>query len=113
MKETWSTKQLTTALIEWYHQNRRTLPWRESRDPYHVWLSELMLQQTQVQTVLPYYQRFLERFPTLEDLAQASLNEVYQLWEGLGYYRRSLHLHQGAQLVVQEYQGRLPQARQD
>lgn len=113
MKETWSTEQLTTALLEWYHQNRRTLPWRESRDPYHVWLSELMLQQTQVQTVLPYFQRFLERFPTLEDLAQASLNEVYQLWEGLGYYRRALHLHQGAQLVVQEHQGRLPQTRQD
>lgn len=112
MEKSWKPEQLTAALLAWYHHHRRKLPWRESRNPYHVWLSELMLQQTQVQTVLPYYQRFLERFPTLEDLARASLTEVYQLWEGLGYYRRAFHLHQGARLVVQEHQGHLPQTRQ-
>src|SRR4029079_8205941 len=75
-------------LLHWYDRHRRELPWRRSRDPYRVWLSEVMLQQTRVETVLPYYERFLDRFPTVEALAAAPVEEVLALWSGLGYSRR-------------------------
>jgi A/G-specific adenine glycosylase len=88
------------ALLAWYRLHRRELPWRNSGDPYRIWLSEVMLQQTRVETVLPYYQLFLERFPTVEDLAEAPLDEVLAAWSGLGYYRRARFLHRAASAVV-------------
>ena len=95
-------------LLEWYHHHRRELPWRVEHDPYKVWISEIMLQQTQVETVVPYYERFTSRFPTIESLAVASLDEVLRLWEGLGYYRRAINLWEAARVVVEEFGGRLP-----
>jgi A/G-specific adenine glycosylase len=88
------------ALLRWYDARRRDLPWRRSRDPYRIWLSEVMLQQTQVRTVIPYYERFLERFPTVGALAAAETEEVLALWSGLGYYRRARQLHRAAGEVV-------------
>ena len=85
------------ALLAWFRANARTLPWRGTGDPYAVWVSEIMLQQTQIATVTPYYHRFLEAFPTVSHLAQAPLERVLELWSGLGYYRRARHLHPGRQ----------------
>jgi len=97
-------------LIHWFDANQRGLPWRdEPRNPYHVWLSEVMLQQTQVATVIPYYRRWLERFPTLQDFAAAPLDDVLKLWEGLGYYSRARHFHKAVQTVMREYGGRIPE----
>jgi A/G-specific adenine glycosylase len=86
-------------LLEWFDRHARTLPWRQSKDPYRIWLSEVMLQQTRVETVLPYYDRFLERFPSVEALADAELDQVLALWSGLGYYRRARQLHAAAQAI--------------
>jgi A/G-specific adenine glycosylase len=96
-------------LLDWYSKNARKLPWRNRPDPYAVWVSEIMLQQTRVETVLPYYDRWMSRFPTLESLAQASLREVLSIWEGLGYYSRARNLHRAAQQVMSEQGGKLPQ----
>jgi A/G-specific adenine glycosylase len=98
-------------LLRWYRRHRRPLPWRQAADPYRIWVSEVMLQQTQVATALPYYQRFLERFPSLDHLAGAELAEVLKAWEGLGYYGRARNLHRAARQVADEHQGRLPEAR--
>jgi len=103
---------LSAALLSWFAAHARDLPWRHERTPYRVWVAEIMLQQTQVDTVVAYYQRFMERFPTLEALAQAPLEEVLRLWEGLGYYRRAQALHQAAQLVLERHHGELPAAPQ-
>jgi A/G-specific adenine glycosylase len=84
---------IRTKLLSWYEKNKRDLPWRRERDPYKIWVSEVMLQQTRVDTVIPYYERFMRRFPTLEDLASASEEEVIKAWEGLGYYSRARNLH--------------------
>ncbi|MGQ9815529.1 MAG: A/G-specific adenine glycosylase [Candidatus Roseilinea sp.] len=101
--------RLQSALLTWFATHRRDLPWRaEPRDPYHVWLSEIMLQQTQVATVIPYFQRWLERFPTLKDLAEAPVDDALKLWEGLGYYARARNLHRAAQVVMRDYGGRIP-----
>lgn len=93
-------KQFATNLVNWYEHNKRDLPWRKSKNPYHIWLSEIMLQQTQVQTVIPYYHRFLAHFPTIETLANANLEEVYKCWEGLGYYSRARHLQEAAKQII-------------
>lgn len=95
-------------LMAWYAAHHRPLPWRETDDPYRIWVSEVMLQQTQVRTVLPYYQRFLTLFPTVEDLARADAGRVLKAWEGLGYYARARNLHKAAQIVSTAYGGRLP-----
>ncbi len=95
-------------LLEWYQQHRRELPWRLEHDPYRVWVSEIMLQQTRVETVLPYYQRFTARFPTVESLAAASLDEVLRVWEGLGYYRRAINLWEAARVLMEQFGGKLP-----
>ncbi len=87
-------------LLEWYDRRRRDLPWRGLRDPYRIWISEVMLQQTRVQTVIPYYERFLQRFPDVESLAAAAVEEVLALWSGLGYYRRARQLHRAAVEIV-------------
>lgn len=99
---------LHNRLIAWFEANKENLPWRRSRSPYHVWLAEIMLQQTQVATVIPYYERFLSRFPTVEALAEAPLGEVLKAWEGLGYYSRARNLHRTAQIVTQAYSGEFP-----
>jgi len=95
--------------LAWYEKNARDLPWRKTPRPYRVWVSEIMLQQTQVDTVLPYYRRWLKRFPTVKALARAPLADVLSMWEGLGYYSRARNLHQAAQIVMKEFNGRLPE----
>lgn len=105
-------RRLRAALLDWYDENRRELPWRaapgESADPYRVWLSEVMLQQTRVETVRPYFTRWLSRFPTLQALSEASLDEVLKGWEGLGYYSRARNFHRAVREVVQRYGGEIP-----
>ncbi|HVP28746.1 MAG TPA: A/G-specific adenine glycosylase [Myxococcota bacterium] len=96
------------ALLAWYRASRRDLPWRRTRDPYAIWISEAMLQQTRVETVLGYYARFLERFPNVEALATAELEEVYERWAGLGYYSRARNLHAAARVIRERFGGALP-----
>ena len=100
-------------LLEWYYRSARNLPWRATRDPYAIWVSEIMLQQTQVATVLPFYVRFLKRFPTIAVLADASEEEVLSAWSGLGYYRRARALLAGARKMVREHHGTVPVAVPD
>lgn len=96
------------ALKEWYQQNHRTLPWRQTQDPYLIWLSEIILQQTRVAQGLPYYERFVNRFPTVSDLAVADEDVVLRYWQGLGYYSRARNLHATAQLIHRQYKGVFP-----
>ncbi len=95
-------------LLEWYQAHKRNLPWRKTKDIYSIWVSEVMLQQTQVTTVIPYYKRFLDRFPTVHHLAQGTEQEVLKLWEGMGYYSRIRNLHRAARQVMTEYDGKIP-----
>ena len=95
-------------IIDWYQQHKRNLPWRHTLDPYLIWLSEIILQQTRVAQGMPYYHRFVEAFPTVHDLAQASQQEVLRLWQGLGYYSRARNLHACAQIIVEQYDGKFP-----
>ena len=95
-------------LLEWFDENKRDMPWRRTSDPYGIWVSEVMLQQTQVDTVIPYYIKFMERFPTIHDLAIASLEEVHHYWQGLGYYRRAENLQKGAKLIDEKWDGVFP-----
>jgi A/G-specific adenine glycosylase len=104
-------EQIARLLLAWYDQNARRLPWRGHPDPYAVWVSEIMLQQTRVETVIPYFLRWMERFPTIAALASAPEQEVLQVWEGLGYYSRARNLHHAAQQVVAQYGGSLPANR--
>lgn len=101
--------EFATLLLQWYDAHARDLPWRGIHNPYYTWVSETMLQQTRVETVLRYYPRFIERFPTVEALAAAPVDDVLKMWEGLGYYRRARNLHKGAQQVAAELQGVIPQ----
>ncbi len=95
-------------LNTWYVKNARALPWRQTRDPYRVWISEIMLQQTQVATVIPYFQRFVTALPTVQHLAAADEQQVLRLWEGLGYYRRARQLHAAAKVIIQQHAGQFP-----
>ncbi len=95
-------------LISWFEKNRRDLPWRRHKDPYATWVSEIMLQQTQVSTVIPYFEKWMSRFPNLETLAAASLDEVIKMWEGLGYYSRARSLHAGAGEILEKFGGAVP-----
>ncbi|MGB0049888.1 MAG: hypothetical protein WBP70_20745, partial [Terriglobales bacterium] len=97
------------ALLGWYDQHRRDLPWRETRDPYRIWLSEIMLQQTRVAAVLDHYRIFLERFPNVQALAAATEEAVLAAWSGLGYYRRARMMHQCARQITEQQGGRFPQ----
>ncbi len=99
---------ISEKLIPWYQRHKRAWPWRDNPDPYAAWVSEVMAQQTRLDTMLPYFQRWMARFPTTADLAAASQQEVLNLWEGLGYYSRARNLHKAAQVVVEEYGGELP-----
>ncbi len=101
--------KLRRDLLEWYIDQGRDLPWRNTINPYKIWVAEIMLQQTQVKTVIPYYQRWLAQFPTVETLAASDLQQVLKLWQGLGYYARARNLHAAAQKVVQDYGGTFPQ----
>ena len=99
---------LSNRLLEWFRSNRRDLPWRGDKDPYRIWASEIMLQQTRVEAVLPYYERFLTRYPDVRSLAAAPLQDVLASWAGLGYYRRARMMHQAAKLVIDRYGGCWP-----
>lgn len=99
---------LSQALLAWYRARRRDLPWRRTSDPYRIWVAEVMLQQTQVATVIPYYERFLARFPDVRSLAEAELDEVLALWQGLGYYGRVRNLHAAARLLCERHGGAIP-----
>jgi A/G-specific adenine glycosylase len=101
---------IVAPLAAWYARAKRDLPWRRSRDPYRVWVSEIMLQQTQVERVKEYFARFMERFPALEDLAAAREEDVLRQWEGLGYYRRARQIHAAARRLVAEHAGRFPRS---
>ena len=103
-------KEISTAMISWYRANARQLPWRETKDPYKIWLSEIILQQTSVQQGLPYYLRFVERYPRLDLLAKASPDEVLKLWQGLGYYSRARNLHEAAKYIHEVLGGQFPQS---
>jgi A/G-specific adenine glycosylase len=100
--------KITQSLISWYQINKRELPWRSTRDPYRIWLSEVILQQTRVNQGMDYYFRFLERFPDVYSLAEASEEEVLKIWQGLGYYSRARNLHHAARSVVSEFDGKFP-----
>ena len=101
-------KQIPPLLLQWYDSSARVLPWREDPTPYRVWVSEIMLQQTRVEAVKPFYQRFLEAFPTVEALAAAPEEKLLKMWEGLGYYNRVRNLQRAAQVVVERYGGQVP-----
>jgi len=100
-------------LLEWYREVKRDLPWRRVNDPYQIWVSEIMLQQTRVETVIPYFERFISRFPTLQALASAREDEVLKVWEGLGYYSRARNLHQGVKEVTERYGGEVPEQKEE
>ena len=101
--------RLSSRLLNWYHKNKRTLPWRvRNTDPYAVWVSEIMLQQTRVETVIPYFENWMRLFPTIYALASASEHDVLNAWEGLGYYSRARNLHKAARIVTEHHNGKLP-----
>lgn len=104
---------LVPPLLSWFAANARDLPWRRTRDPYAIWVSEVMLQQTQVRTVVPYWERWLRELPTIEALARAPLDRVLKLWEGLGYYTRARNLQRAAQTIVRDHGGRIPRRFED
>src|SRR5690242_21284177 len=105
-----SAHQFQQLILSWFHQHGRThLPWQQNITPYRVWVSEIMLQQTQVNTVIPYFDRFMKKFPQVHDLAAAKLDEVLHLWTGLGYYARARNLHKTAQEIVSTYKGKFPE----
>ena len=102
------TMNFTKTVLAWYNQGHRDLPWRRTRDAYRIWVSEIMLQQTRAETVVSYYERFLARYPTVQDLASAPQEELLKMWEGLGYYSRARSLQKAAQMIVKEHGGCLP-----
>src|SRR6187399_1405682 len=101
-------RRIAKLLLPWFAEHHRRLPWRETRDLYRIWVSEIMLQQTQVAAVVPYYERFMAAFPTVKELAAAPEEQVLRLWEGLGYYRRARQLHAAALKIATEHEGEFP-----
>jgi len=106
-------KNIQKKTLRWYRKNKRDLPWRRTTDPYAIWVSEIMLQQTQVATVIPYYKNFLKSFPSVRDLAKSDLSKVLKVWEGLGYYSRARNLHRASQIVSNHYHGEIPDQLKD
>ena len=106
-------ERIIEPLLKWYQENRRELPWREDRDPYHVWVSEIMLQQTRIEAVKRYYARFMKELPKIKDLAEISEERLLKLWEGLGYYSRARNLKKAAQKVMEEYRGVMPKSYEE
>lgn len=100
-------------LIQWFLENQRAFPWRQDRSPYSIWVSEMMLQQTQASVVIPYFIRWMDRFPTIDILAETSIEQVIKLWEGLGYYSRARYLHAGAKYIVEELNGKFPDTKEE
>lgn len=100
-------------LVDWYYQNKRKLPWRDIQDPYKIWLSEIMLQQTRIQQVYHYYERFINQWKTIHELAYATEEDILKAWEGLGYYSRARHLHQTAKIIAEKFQGNFPSTYQE
>ena len=105
--------ELQHALISWFEKNHRQMPWRETINPYYTWISEVMLQQTRVDTVIPYFLRFIDKFPTVKQLAKADEEEVLRLWAGLGYYSRAKNIHRGAKLICEVYDGKIPENQKE
>lgn len=105
-------KTFQDDLLNWYELNKRDLPWRQNQDPYRIWVSEIMLQQTQVDTVIPYFEQFMEQYPTIFHLAEADEQEVLKSWEGLGYYSRARNLHSAVKEVVERYGGEVPRDKE-
>ena len=101
------------ALISWYNDEKRDLPWRQTSNPYYIWVSEVMLQQTRVDTVIPYYNRFITKYPTMNSLATADEDELLKMWEGLGYYSRARNLQAGVREVVEKYDSKVPENRKE
>ena len=101
-------KNFSNNLLKWYKKNKRELPWRDTKDPYKIWLSEIILQQTKISQGLPYYLKFITNYPFISKLAEASEQEVLKMWEGLGYYSRARNLHKTAQIIVDDYNGVFP-----
>ena len=101
-------EKVTKQLLDWYHINKRDLPWRHTMNPYYIWISEIMLQQTRVEAVKEYYVRFIDRLPTLYDLATIEEDVLLKLWEGLGYYNRARNLKKAAQVIQEKYDGKMP-----
>lgn len=108
MKEIELMKKIRKPVIEWYQKNKRELPWRKEKNPYHIWLSEIMLQQTRIEAVKQYYERFLKQIPTIQDLAEIEEEKLLKLWEGLGYYNRVRNLKKAAQIMQERYEGQMP-----
>ena len=111
--EAWDEEKIETfqeTFLTWYHKEKRNLPWRATNDPYAIWISEIMLQQTRVETVIGYFYRFMEQFPTIQDLAAAEEQKLLKVWEGLGYYSRARNLKAAAQQIVAEFDGEMPQS---
>ena len=106
-------KKIQRKLLKWFKKNGRNLPWRKTGDPYAIWVSEIMLQQTQVATVIPYYQNFLKSFPTVRHLAKVDLAKVLKVWEGLGYYSRARNLHRASRIVSNDFHGKIPDQLKD
>ena len=106
-------KEVVDLLLDWYLKEKRNLPWRKDKDPYHVWISEIMLQQTRIETVIDYYQAFIKRIPTIKDLSEISEDELLKLWEGLGYYSRARNLKKAAIKIVEDFDGVFPNHYQD
>lgn len=113
MKPSLTKKRIQTKLLQWFQKNKRDLPWRKTLDPYAIWISEIMLQQTQVNTVIPYYNHFLKTFPTIRYLAKANLSKVLKVWEGLGYYSRARNLHQASRIIANHLKGKIPKTPKD
>ena len=109
MTDTILLETAVPRITSWYRENGRSLPWREDPTPYHVWISEIMLQQTRIEAVIPYYRRFLESFPTVHDLAACDDDRLMKLWEGLGYYSRARNLKKAACAIVENFGGELPE----
>jgi A/G-specific adenine glycosylase len=99
----------TQALMRWYEKNKRDLPWRQTSDPYKIWISEIMLQQTTVNAVIPFYDRWIKEFPNTQAVAKAPLQKILKMWQGLGYYSRARNIHRTAQVILKEHQGNIPQ----
>ena len=103
----------TKRLLDWYDKNKRDLPFRQQKDPYNIWVSEIMAQQTQIKTMIPYYLNWIKVYPNIETLAEANIDEVLKMWEGLGYYSRARNLHKGANFVMEHFNGALPASKKE
>ena len=106
-------KNCTELILNWYLENKRNLPWRRDKDPYHIWISEIMLQQTRIEAVIDYYNRFMKRLPNIKSLAEVEEDELLKLWEGLGYYSRARNLRKAAIQIMNNFNGIFPNTYED